>query len=237
MKNIVIIGDSLACPRPWTAIGQNDTYASLMQRALADRANVINLAYSSRSTSYYASESFTRNYVEKSVTDTLITQLGIVDCAPRLMTYVERGIGFVCRKTRITNAIFRLYVALKSKHRMFFTRHFPNILVRHDEFERNMRLIIENYFSKGEASRVILINIAFPGEYLTTRSFDVLRIIESYNEILARIAEENPVRVEMIDFFAITRGQRSLITVEDGHHITSEAHKILAQTLLDRLAL
>lgn len=236
MKNIVIIGDSLACPRPWIGLAQNDTYASLMQRALAERAHVINLAYGSRSTRYYAAESFTRGYVDRSTTDTLITQLGIVDCAPRLMTLVERGIGFACRKTRVTNSFFQSYVAFKSARRMFFTRHFPNILVKRDEFDRNMRLILDNFFSQGEAKRAFLINIAYPGEYLTARSFDVLRIIESYNEVLARIAAEDPERVELIDIFAIIRDQPSLITAEDGHHITAAAHKIIAQTLLDRLA-
>ena len=236
MRNIVVIGDSLACPRPWIGLGQDDIYASLIQRALGGDAHVINLASGDRSTRHYTSDAFTKTYVDKSATDILITQLGIVDCAPRLMTLVERGIGFVCRKTRITNAAFQSYVAWKSARRMFFTRLFPNIMVRKDEFERNMRLILENYFSKGGAKRAILINIAYPGEHLTKRSYDVLRIIESYNEVLARIAAEDPERVMVIDVFAITRDRRSLITIEDGHHLTAEAHKILAQSLLERVA-
>lgn len=236
MRNIVIIGDSLACPRPWIGLGQNDTYASLIQRSLGGDAHVINLASGDRSTRHYASEAFKKTYIENSATDTLVSQLGIVDCAPRLMTLLERGIGFLCQKARVTNAVFQSYVAFKSAHRMFFTRHFPNILVEKDEFERNMRLILENFFSKGEAKRAILINIAFPGAHLTTRSFDVLRIIESYNEVLARIAAEDPERVEVIDIFAITRDQPSLITIGDGHHITNAAHKVIAKILLDCLA-
>lgn len=236
MRNIVVIGDSLACPRPWIGLGQDDTYASLIQRALGDDAHVINLASGDRSTRHYASDAFMKTYIEKSATDTLVTQLGIVDCAPRLMTFPERGIGYLCRKTRVTKSVFKSYVAFKSAHRMFFTRHFPNVLVKKNEFERNMRLILDNYFSKGGAKRAILINIAYPGEHLITRSFNVLRIIESYNEVLARIAAQDPERVDLIDIFSITRDQPSLITIEDGHHITAEAHKILAQTLLDRVA-
>ena len=236
MRNIVVIGDSLACPRPWIGLGQDDTYASLLQRGLGSRAHVINLASGDRSTRFYASDAFTKTYIDKSTTDTLVTQLGIVDCAPRLMTFFERGIGFACRKTKITNAVFEKYVAFKSARRMFFTRHFPNIMVKKDEFERNIRQILGNYVSKGDAKRMILINIAYPGEHLTTRSYDVLRIIESYNDVLARVAADDPDRVQVIDLFSITRDERSLITKEDGHHITAAAHKILALSLLDRLA-
>lgn len=232
MKNIVIIGDSLACPRPWIGLGQRDTYASLIQHAAGARAHVINLAAGERSTQYYASSSFAKTYIEDSDTDTLIVQLGIVDCAPRLMTFLERGVGVVCRKNRLTNALFMKYVAFKSKHRRFFTKHFPNIKVKRPEFERNVQIILNRYLSTGGAKSVIVINIAYPGAHLTERSFGVLQIIESYNDVLAQAAAAYPEKVQVVDLFGITREAPELITSEDGHHITKDAHKILADKIL-----
>lgn len=235
MKNIVIIGDSLACPRPWIGLGQEDTYAARIQRALGEKAHVISLAYGERSTRHYASEAFTKTYVERSNTNTLIMQLGIVDCAPRLMTLSERGIGYLCRKMRITNTIFMKYVAFKSKHRMFFTKKFPNVMVKKDEFERNVHTIISNYINYGNTGRIILINIAYPGDHLTKRSYNVLSIIEAYNEVLQRAAVADPDRVRLIDLFSITRDDTSLITPEDGHHITTSAHEIVSKALLNQI--
>lgn len=235
MKNIVIIGDSLACPRPWIGLGQDDTYASRLQRGVGAKAHVISLAQGERSTRYYADETFTRTYIERSSTDTLIMQLGIVDCAPRLMTFFERGIGFLCGKTQITKSIFLKYVAFKSARRLFFTRIFPNILVGKDEFERNVKTILRNYVSYCNTRRIILINIAFPGTHLTMRSYNVLNIIEAYNDVLAQAAASDPDRVQLLDLFSITRDNQSLITQEDGHHITALAHEIVTQALIERV--
>ncbi|WP_339764489.1 SGNH/GDSL hydrolase family protein [uncultured Sulfitobacter sp.] len=232
MKNVVIIGDSLACPRPWIGLGQRGTYASLLQQAAGDRVHVISLAGGERSTRYYATGSFEKNYIEDSDTDTLIVQLGIVDCAPRLMTFFERGIGFMCRKSRPANALFLKYVATKSRYRLFFTKHFPNIMVKLPEFERNILNILCKYVTKGGAKTVIFINIAYPGPHLTERSFEVLKIISNYNDVLDRTAQTDPDRIKVIDLFSITRDAPHLITPEDGHHITKAAHKILADRIL-----
>lgn len=235
MRNIVLIGDSLACPRPWIGLGHDDTYAALIQRALGNKAHVINLAHGERNTRHYASEAFTKTYIERSNTDTLIIQLGIVDCAPRLMTLAERGIGFLCKKTRTTNAIFMKYIAFKSRHRLFFTKYFPNVAVKLDEFERNINNIISAYINLGKARHIVLINIAYPGLHLTNRSFNVLNIIETYNDILQRAASAAPDRVQILDLFSITRDDQSLITPEDGHHITATAHEIIAKLLIDKI--
>jgi lysophospholipase L1-like esterase len=232
MKNVVIIGDSLACPRPWIGLGQDETYASRIQRALGANAHVMNLAQGERSTRFYASEAFAKTYIERSNTDTLIMQLGIVDCAPRLMTLVERGIGFLCKKTRATNAIFKKYVSFKSKNRLFFTKYFPNIFVKKNEFEKNVKCIIKKYVEYGNANRIIIINIAYPGEHLTTRSYNVLKIIREYNDILEGIVSENIGHAYLIDLFKITRDNQALITPEDGHHITSSAHEIITKSIL-----
>lgn len=233
MKNVVIIGDSLACPRPWIGLGQDETYSSRIQRALGNKAHVINLAQGERSTRYYASETFAKTYVARSNTDTLIMQLGIVDCAPRLMTLVERGIGFLCKKTRVTNSMFMKYVTFKSKNRLFFTKNFPNIKVKKHEFKNNVETIINNYKKYGNTNCIIIINISYPGSHLTSRSFNVLNIINEYNEVLEGFAIADPNCVQLLDLFSITRDDQSLITPEDGHHITALAHEIVAKALLD----
>lgn len=232
MKNIFIIGDSLACPRPWIGLGQNATYASLLQKAVGSKAHVINLAGGFRNTRHYANASFIKTNVEQSQTDTMIMQLGIVDCAPRLMTFAERGIGFVCAKTQITNAIFQKYINFKSKHRYFFTRRFPNITVKDVEFSRNIQTIIDSYLTKGQARQVFILNIACPGPHMTERSFGIMKIIQAYNDILAKAAQQAPDRIKIIDVFVMTQANPELITSEDGHHITPRAHQLIAEKII-----
>lgn len=235
MKNFFIIGDSLACPRPWDGIGYTDTYGAIVQRARKGNVDVINLAYSGKTSSDFASQSFSKTYVSNGSVNYLVIQLGIVDCAPRLLTFVERAIGHVCGKYAISAKVFNYYIKWKSKHRMFFTKWFPMTQVNIEDFSLNIKKIIDDFTNKNDIEKIFLINIAYPGENLISKSWGILDNIIAYNEVLTSIGSTRSDRTHLVDLFSKTNANRNWITEDDGHHVVSDAHAWLASDILNHL--
>ena len=231
MKNLLILGDSLSCPRPWEGVGGFNTYAYILQRHLENRIYVQNLAYSDRCTSDYLTESFVKTYIKSAHASYIVMQLGIVDCAPRLLTTFERAIGFLARKLKITRNLFSMYVRWKSKHRLFFTKWFPLTRVDLAQYEKNVRNIIEVSSKNNSLDTFYIINIAYPGEFLISRSYGILPNIVQYNQVLDKISSDSLFNVKIIDLFSVTNLNRTWVTREDGHHITSEAHLWIAEQI------
>lgn len=232
MKNLLILGDSLSCPRPWEGVGGSDTYAYIMQKLSKNRIYVQNLAYSDRCTADYLTESFTKTYIKSANASYIVMQLGIVDCAPRLLTTFERAIGFLARKLTVTRKLFSIYVRWKSKHRLFFTKWFPLTRVELAEYERNIRNLIKVTSENNSLETICIINIAYPGEFLTSRSYGILPNIIRYNQVLNEISSDSPGNVKIIDLYSATNINRAWVSREDGHHITSEAHLWIAEQIL-----
>jgi len=235
MKNLLILGDSLSCPRPWEGVGGFDTYAYITQRLLQNRIYVQNLAYSDRCTADYLTESFIKTYIKSANASYIVMQLGIVDCAPRLLTTFERAIGFLARKLTITRSLFSVYIRWKSKHRLFFTKWFPLTRVDLIDYEINVRNLIKVTSEYNSLETFYIVNIAYPGEFLASRSYGILENITRYNQVLYEIAKEshfNLGKIEIIDLFSATKLNRNWVTSEDGHHITSEAHLWIAEQIL-----
>ena len=232
MKNLFIIGDSLACPRPWEGIGFNDTYGARIQRCLKETVYVVSLAEGSKSTRDYTSDSFIKTNVCSASMNYLVIQLGIVDCAPRLMTVFERFIGYALSKVGIGEAVFGAYAQWKSKHRLFFTRWFPHVLVDIEEYKANLDCIVKEYVSRNPIETIIFINIAYPGDSLVQKSWGILKNIEKHNEVLASLGREHETEVSIVDLFSATKKNKSWITQDDGHHIKIEAHEWISDSIV-----
>ena len=232
MKNLLIIGDSLACPRPWVGIGSNETYGSRIQQALSEKVYVISLARGSMTTRDYVTDSFIKQYVCSGSVSYLVIQLGIVDCAPRLMTVFERFIGFALSKNGFGKLIFGVYTKWKSKHRMFFTRWFPHVLVELEEYRSNLDSIVVEYTARNPIEKIILVNIAYPGRSMAEKSWGILENIGKYNEVIASLRNERNSSVSVIDLFGMTKDNQHWITKDDGHHITVDAHKWISSQII-----
>lgn len=232
MKNLIILGDSLACPRPWEGVGSMNTYASIIQQELKGSVYVHNLAYGDRCSADYVTESFVKTYVKSANACYVVLQLGIVDCAPRLLTTLERAVGYLARKTKLSDSIFNYYIRWKSKHRMFFTKWFPMTRVKVNAYESNMERIIENFSENNDVECFFIINIAYPGEGLISKSFGIIENIKKYNCVLDAISLRSDGKVKVIDLYSETRINKDWITIDDGHHIKSEAHSWVADSIL-----
>ncbi|WP_233008887.1 SGNH/GDSL hydrolase family protein [Rheinheimera faecalis] len=209
-----------------------NTYASIIQQELKGAVHVHNLAYGDRCSADYVAESFVKTYVKSANARYVVLQLGIVDCAPRLLTTLERAVGYLARKSRFSNSLFNYYIRWKSKHRMFFTKWFPMTRVKINAYESNMKRIIENFSENNDVDRFFVINIAYPGEGLISKSFGIVENIEKYNSVLNTISLTSDGKVKVIDLYSETRTNKNWITIDDGHHIKSEAHSWIAESIL-----
>ena len=231
MHALIVIGDSLGCPRPSAQIGLRQTYAWRLQEQLAPDIYVVNWAAGDTSSRRATADGFMRTYVRASEATYAVVQLGIVDCAPRLMSNLERVIVGVASRVpglRILNAA---YVRLKARHRFVLTRWFPKTLVSRDEYALNMRRLVNELLTLPGLRKVFLLTIAEAGPILVARSFGIADNIKSYNDVLASIAASQAGRVQTIDVAAITREHPEWITQVDGHHLTSDAHAWIAGTI------
>ena len=118
MENGVVLSfdDSHACLRPWIGVDQKSTCGHMLYRELAGRYFVANLWKSDNSTRRSIRRTFLRTYVEHGSAKYAIVQLGIFDCAPRLLADFERILGAIAARVRLLGPLFNLYVCVKSKY-------------------------------------------------------------------------------------------------------------------------
>jgi lysophospholipase L1-like esterase len=234
---VIIIGDSLGAPRPWVGVGLKRTYALQLAAFLGGKFFVANYSAGDNSTTRSLKESFLRTYVRSSNISYAVIQLGIVDCAPRLLSNFERLLGGVAARSQFFNIFYKRYVSLKSRHRFWLTKHFPRTLVSLSDFEANYRRLIDEVVSTNPVNKIYLLDIAYPGVILLEKSYNILGNIHAYNEAIQRVAAEHPTLIEIISIFQQTSANRDWITPEDGHHILPNAHDWIARELHERIKL
>jgi hypothetical protein len=232
---VVIIGDSLGAPRPWVGIDLKRTYALQLAKLLGGDFFVANFSASDNSSVRSVKESFLRTYIRKADISYAVIHLGIVDCAPRLLSSFERLIGKVAAHSRFFNFFFKHYVSTKSRHRYWLTKHFPKTLVPLPIFEANYRRLINELISTNPIRSIYLLDVAYPGSVLLEKSFNILGNINAYNNVIHQIAAEYPELVEVVSVFEQTKANSGWITQEDGHHIRPDAHDWIAQQLQARI--
>src|SRR6202008_2527011 len=104
---------------------------------------VVNWGVAENSSRRATSEGFLRTYIRGSSASFAIIQLGIVDCAPRLMSAAERLMGGIAARIPFLRRVYRLYVKVKAKHRYRFTRWFPKTLVPVGEYRCNIGRLVD----------------------------------------------------------------------------------------------
>jgi acyl-CoA thioesterase I len=230
-RTIIIVGDSLGCPRPWEGVDLKATYAFQLAQQLGPGNFVANYSASDNSTVRSVKESFLRTYVRAAGANYAIVHLGIVDCAPRLLSSFERAIGFVASRVAPFRPVFGAYVKLKARYRYQLTRMFPRTLVPKEQFASHYRQLLRELIEHNPIAKVFLINIAYPGAILTERSYHILENIQAYNAVIAAFCAEFPGKIELVDLHAKTAERREWITPADGHHLFADAHAWIASRI------
>jgi len=196
MKKIIILGDSLAMQRPTEGVVYKQTYGYLVKNYFESYGNyfVIIMAKRANDTNIQSRSDRTLYDIKQFEPDIVIIHLGIVDCAPRIFTKIEREIVGVLPQL-LNNKIINFF----SKRRLFFTKYFPKKYVNVKSFEKNVQKIL-NVIHNLQAIPII-VNIAKPPKSVSRRSYNFLHNIEIYNNILLKLSKTNNCR--LINFYKI----------------------------------
>lgn len=228
---LLIAGDSLSMSRHIDGITFDQTYAVLTQRAHPS-ALVINGSERANSSRRIGSDDYMDEYLRPLAPEHVIVQIGVVDCTPRIFTYLERRVLGLMQRTPLLRGISVAIIRAASRNRAAITQRRNITAVPLDEFERHLRTFIaEARRIRGEC-RVALVNIACPSDTFLSRNPSALELVECYNAALDSIAVEYGCGI--VDLFAFTRSHPESL-LPDGYHINAMAHQFLHEALMAHL--
>ncbi|MDP3559728.1 MAG: SGNH/GDSL hydrolase family protein [Legionellaceae bacterium] len=227
----LIVGDSLACARPWEGVDLHSTYATQLQKILGANHTILNVSAGENTTKKSTSKKFFRTYINGTNPHFAIIHLGIVDCAPRLMSNFERLIGAITSRLPFFRNLFKAYAKLKGRHRFFLTKLFPMTLIPKNIFQKNYKYLIYEILKNNNTKKIYLINIASPGSTLLMRSYGIQENIKAYNAVIEELHQIFQEKTIFIDLYDKTYKNPHWITSSDGHHIKKPAHDWLADTI------
>jgi len=225
-KIITILGDSLSMARDDYGILYKDSYAYLLGEILGDNYLVLNKA--KRANTMITQTHFQNIYDDVLTTNSeyFIIQLGIVDCAPRIISIMEGKILKYLKPKILSD----LYIKIKSRNRRFFTKYFPKTYVKPDVFVDKYDYLIRTILEKTTAKKVILVNIADTNKKNKLRSYGFDENIRKYNSFIGGLKSRYDKHIELIDLYTVTKNNPDLV-IDDGIHIAQPVHKLLAEKI------
>ena len=226
-ERLLIQGDSLPLPRG--PVPYEETWPWHLR--VDDRfPHVINRSQSGKTTDELHTDKvrFPRRKLELYEPETVVMQIGIVDCAPRLLSKTERDL--ITAFPFETLARVSSYAAKRLRGR---TRR--RTYVSEGEFEANLRDYLERADEHG-IDHLVVLKILTAGEKYTAKNPDVQEAITTYNEIIDRLADEFPFVQSLRPLATSKPEEESLVddhTLEDGYHLNAAGHERLYERLLE----
>ena len=221
-KRVVILGDSLAMPRPEENVHYEETYAYKLSQFID--GEIICRASRSNTTLKQSGQQSLYDNLAVFEPHVVIIQLGIVDCSPRLF---GRKQAFVLSK--LPDFLRSMIINIFSKHRLLLTKIRPKVYVSQNIFEQSIDLLFKKISSLG--SKAICISIASTNDRNNRRSYHFDENIKRYNSILQNRCHQ--FSFEYLDFYTATSENSFLL--DDGIHINSSGHDFLTARISDLL--
>jgi lysophospholipase L1-like esterase len=224
-RRVLVIGDSTTEPR--FDLKYRDTWLCRLKDGLA-AADVIALVSGGRTTAYLAQATlapgtatpYDPHNLETFEPHTVVLNLGIVDCAPRLFT---RGESFVVGK--LPGGVRRLVIAAAKRVR---GRRISRAYVGKGDFERNVRQYLERCRAVG-VKRVVIIAIPTPDMRARARNAGIADAAAQYNQIYGRLCREFDFAT-LIDPLHAGDGV-CLLFIDDGYHPSARGNDAVYEAL------
>ncbi len=226
MHKILLVGDSLSMVRPDFGICYQDTYAYQLQAQLKDSI-LIDASVRANSSQNVLTANYCYETLDAVTPDLVIYFLGVVDCMPRLFSRRERLFLRLLMAIKFLSGLGKLIITYRSKKRYELTKKRLIQFVPIKSWNENLERFLLQFSGK-----VIFVNIPYPGKRLLSRNYQIEEIVNNYNSCLSDQAKKHGAMV--VDFYSLTKKHPHLL-LEDGYHITVEAHKILTEILLESI--
>jgi lysophospholipase L1-like esterase len=224
---VLVMADSLAMPRefldPPDRTTYDETYPARLRSLLAGRADVDTVSSIGMDSENALYEG--RFLVLPRRPDVLVLHFGVNDCAPRVFRKGSTSILLRPWFQRLTRGY-----GMRAIHnlRPLICRARKLVYVEEDEFERNLRTLLDQV--AGANPECVLLAVAISGKpaWLEARSPGYGANVARYNRALERVFGDR-----LIDPNALLGLDDQLIS--DGIHLTPRAHELLAGALAERV--
>lgn len=213
-KRIIILGDSLAMPRPDDNIKYEDTYSYLLQN---NNCEVINRSKRSNDSKIQTNSQNILDDIVYLNPNIVIIHLGIVDCAPRLFTRNEARVLSV-----MPNYLSKIIISFFSKYRYIFTKIRQISYVGEVHFKKNLEYLIKKLQSLD--IDILIIKILETNQENIRRSYKFEENIHRYNLIISKISHNYNIREIDINGY-------DNILLKDGIHINKSGHNAIYKKL------
>jgi acyl-CoA thioesterase I len=231
---VVVIGDSLSLPRNAEADGEaiswEHTWPYQLERILLLKAidvEVINCGSRARTVETLPDEAFCEHVILKRP-GTLIIQIGIVDCAPRIFSRSDRQILALCV---VPNWLREFVIRRRSSRRARLISRNPlaKVYVPPSHFLASLNRFEEQLSTIAGKPRVIFLPIVGDFEQLNARSPGFSSNISQYNRLLREFVSRSGFqwlewRAEPHYFW------------RDGYHLNVAGNAALAMAVADKLS-
>lgn len=231
---MTVIADSLALVRPEDNITEKDMYPYKIQLQLNGNVYVSSKAIQNNSSTIENSLSGLVYHLQAGCSSYVILGLGIVDCSPRLFSKRMKIFLECVTKIPILRKFAYGYIVYMSQNRLRVTQKKQQTETSLEEYKENMKSIIEKIKLYNPIEKIFLLTIAFPGPYLTERSWGIKGNIQAFNGVLYDLADTEKSLIDIVDVYAFTEKYPEYI-LADGHHISVEVHDYIAQNIVEKM--
>lgn len=222
-KIISILGDSLAMPRIEDGINFSRTYEYLLSIKTTENFVILNKSKRGNTIKNQTIQQYIYDDIQVLKPNYIICQIGICDCAPRIISPKERFL-----LNYISPLWFKqFYLKIKSKHRLFFTKYFPVVNVKFSDFVLMYSLLVREIFKVESVKKLFIINICDTNQRNKLRSYGFESNIIRYNSFLKTLVSNNVI---LIDMFEASKLDHDLL-LEDGIHISLKGHEFISDKI------
>lgn len=228
--NLFVYCDSIAFRRREQSQDVSFTYPFQLRELIEHRLNIkTNLLVRGRGTS---DVQVIRRLVEKDcelhggdarTLNIAVLQFGIVDCAPRPITY---PIIVTLRRIPFLGPRIADYLV---QHRRRLQRLCSYTLTSRRAFRRGYAAIVKTCY--GAKMRPIAVGLPLPVSSIEYRSPGFGRNVVIYNQLIRDVIPEGFCDIEQ----QITDSLRASFLLPDGHHLTEAGHRHYAEQLFDAI--
>lgn len=226
LKDILLIqGDSLTLPR--NSVAYIDTWPGLLQRNLV-QFHTVNIAQSEKTTADFSGdlEAHHKRELEYYEPQTIVVQVGIVDCAPRYFRKWEKELLDLVPVDSISSGVFFLVKHLRSRSE-------KRAYIDQSTFKSNLESYCHRA-QKAAVDRVVLVKILQAGKKYSTKNPRVERSITQYNSIIDDVAKQFSSVETLRPLADDPATEKELIedcTLLDGYHLNKNGHQRLFERL------
>jgi acyl-CoA thioesterase-1 len=232
-----VLADSLAMPRDegGARLAWEETWPYRLEqrlRAAGRGAEVLNCGARSRRADQIHGAEFLEHVVYKRP-DLVALEIGIVDCAPRVLSKREKRL---LNRRWFPRWLRERVIESRSRRRPQLIAPDPlrKVDTRPEDFERLVRLFARRLAELAWGPRLVLVPILSDPRLTEPRSPGHTRNVELYNGLLRAVARDaGATFVEPESVFSAERRERGDLFFPDGYHLTAEGCSLLAQRVAE----